>query len=116
VNESRTEGRSPVTDELRRLRAQSGFTVREMAEALEMGATTYQHYESRWKERYFPPDFVERLVKILMPKGIQYEEILALAPPHPGNEHILEKIDEMFGQINELASDLQELRTRVKPN
>ena len=45
-------GISESAHRLKSLRKEAGLSVRAMAKALDMGATSYQHYEDRYKKRY----------------------------------------------------------------
>lgn len=49
-----------------------------------MAATTYQHYEDRYKKQFMPVEFVEKLRPILISRGIESAEIDKLVSP-PSN-------------------------------
>ncbi|MBP1806484.1 S24 family peptidase [Rubellimicrobium aerolatum] len=70
---------SDVALRLRDIRQRSGFSVRGFAEALGMTAGGYKHYEDRYKRPFFPRDFVEDLLHVLVPRGFNPTELLALA-------------------------------------
>lgn len=65
---------------LKALRKEAGLSVRAMAKALDMGATTYQHYEDRYKKRYLPYELVKPASEILKKRGIPRESVDALSP------------------------------------
>jgi phage repressor protein C with HTH and peptisase S24 domain/DNA-binding XRE family transcriptional regulator len=74
-----TEDGTHIRDELKRLRNRAGLSVRAMAKALEMPATTYANYETRFKKPFLPMDFAQGLVKVLEPYGIDPKEVFSLA-------------------------------------
>lgn len=65
---------------LKALRKEAGLSIREMASALDMSATTYQHYEDRYKKRYLPYEMVKPISSILKRKGISREALDTLTP------------------------------------
>lgn len=70
-----------VTDRLKRLRDAAGFTVRGMADALDMPHSTYATYETakKFKKPILPLDLTKKIASILEPKGIERGEIFLLA-------------------------------------
>lgn len=65
---------------LKELRQEAGLSVRAMAKSLDMGPTSYQHYEDRYKKPYLPFEFIERLTPILLKCGVKREDVDALSP------------------------------------
>jgi SOS-response transcriptional repressor LexA len=65
---------------LKALRKEAGLSVRAMAKALNMGATTYQHYEDRYKKKYLPYELVKPVSAILKLQGLTRESVDALSP------------------------------------
>ena len=70
---------SRVAADLKALRERAGLSVRAMARALDMGTTSYQHYEDRYKREYLPIEIVVKLKKSLVSRGIPEKEIDKLA-------------------------------------
>jgi hypothetical protein len=105
-----------VATELRALRDRAGINKKGMAAALGMPFSSYQHYEDRYKEAYFPGDFVLRLMPILTAKGIPPEEIAALAGPHPISDYAADRIESLLVQVDTLHSELAHLKRALKPN
>lgn len=77
-------GISESAHRLKSLRKEAGLSVRAMAKALDMGATSYQHYEDRYKKRYLPFEMIERAGRILLSNGVPRESIDQLSP-NPSN-------------------------------
>jgi SOS-response transcriptional repressor LexA len=65
---------------LKELRQEAGLSVRAMAKSLDMGPTSYQHYEDRYKKPYFPYEFIERLRPVLLGRGVKREAVDDLSP------------------------------------
>lgn len=71
---------SKVALELKRLRERAKMSVREMATALDdMAPSTYASYEDKYKKTFLPMELVKKLVPILSKRGVDREDILALA-------------------------------------
>lgn len=51
-----------------------------MARAVDMSATTYQHYEDRYKKQYLPYDFLLRVCQVLEEHGVRREFVDELSP------------------------------------
>lgn len=67
---------------LKALREEAGLSIRKMAEALGMpSASTYSHYETRYKKEFLPYDIVLRLNPVLTQRGIDPSHINALGAP-----------------------------------
>lgn len=91
---------SPVAAKLRALRLRAGFSLREVAEGLGMErASSYQHYEARYRKPYLPLDVAERLAPLFAARGVAEAETLALAGIAG---HVGEKIGEpaLFGRLS----------------
>ncbi len=65
---------------LKELRLEADLSVRAMAKALEMGPTSYQHYEDRYKKPYLPFEFIEKLTPVLLKRGVKREDVDGLSP------------------------------------
>lgn len=70
---------STVALKLKALRNKAGLSVRALGVALEMPATTYASYEDKYKKPFIPIELANKLIGVLVPKGIKREEILELA-------------------------------------
>jgi len=74
-----------MTDEVRlrlkALRNRTGLRSRDVAESLDMPASTYQKYEDRRQGVFLPLSMVAKLVLALKPQGIEPVEVWALADP-----------------------------------
>ncbi|WP_165775075.1 S24 family peptidase [Mameliella alba] len=72
-------------DELRvavkALRERAGFSIRGIADLMGMSASGYSHYEQRIKEPYLPMKFAVPFAEALEARGIQRDEVFALAQP-----------------------------------
>lgn len=77
-----------IAADLRRLResARPKLSIRAMADQLGMSAPTYHRYESEkgFKQRYLPMDLARRIARILADRGINPDDVLALAGIQPG--------------------------------
>ncbi|HYE49991.1 MAG TPA: S24 family peptidase [Azospirillaceae bacterium] len=70
-----------VAKTLRALREQAGFDRAEFARLVGMAYTTYQNYETRWNKPYLPYEFINKILPILVARGIDRASILALVEP-----------------------------------
>ena len=73
---------SPASLKLKELRERANFSVRGLAAAIGMNASTYATYEHNYKKDYLPPDLINRLILVLRQRGeprILIEELLELA-------------------------------------
>ena len=62
---------------LKRLREDAGLSVREMAEQGHWPrASSYQHYEDRFKKTHLPVDVVERVIPALNARGVAADDLL----------------------------------------
>lgn len=68
----------PIGKSLKALRARSGMSVREVADALGRPASTYASYEDKFKKPYLPMELAHELVRIWSPRGVPRADILAL--------------------------------------
>ena len=66
---------------LKALRARVGLSSRDLADMLEMPASTYQKYEDRYQKSYLPLAMVAKLVNAMQRYEIAAEEIWSLAEP-----------------------------------
>jgi len=74
------EAPAPVSRRLKELRQRAGLSIREVAHALGMeNGSSYQHYEDRFRKTWLPLEFIERLVPIFAPHGVEAEALYALA-------------------------------------
>jgi hypothetical protein len=70
---------SPVSRRLKQLRNQANLSIRNVSHALGMKyASSYQHYEDRYKRPFLPLDLVLKLIPILGKGGIPPKDIYAL--------------------------------------
>jgi transcriptional regulator with XRE-family HTH domain len=71
---------SSISRKLKQLRQRAGLSIREVAHALGMeNGSSYQHYEDRFRKPFLPLDFAQRLAPIFGAKGIEANELFALA-------------------------------------
>lgn len=76
---------SEVSNKLKAMREAAGLSVRDMAAALAMPASTYIHYEARFKRPYLPAEFAEQVATALA-ANFSRSEVMALAgPDHAAN-------------------------------
>jgi transcriptional regulator with XRE-family HTH domain len=70
---------NPVCRELASIRNELGLSMEKMAAKLGYKtASGYQHYEKDYKKPYFENSFLRKLLKHLVPLGIEEERIIAL--------------------------------------
>ncbi|MEP2781441.1 MAG: helix-turn-helix transcriptional regulator [Hyphomicrobiales bacterium] len=84
-----------VNTRLKTLREEAGLSIREMADALNMKTSSYNHYESRFKKQYLPHEFILKLIPILKDYGIESTRVRALGaspegPAYPENPGFME--------------------------
>jgi SOS-response transcriptional repressor LexA len=72
---------SEAARQLKKLRVQIGYSVRQMAAHLDMESSSYQHYEDRFKRPYLPPEIVKAVAPLFAQKGVSQSEIDKLLPP-----------------------------------
>ena len=78
--------KSTTGQKLKELREEAGISVRKMAEALKMtSASSYSHYETRYKRPYLPFELIEKLEPILNQVGIESSRVRALGAPQIDN-------------------------------
>ena len=74
-----------MTDEVRfrlkALRNRTGLRSKDVADSLDMPASTYQKYEDRRQGVFLPLHMVAKLVLALKPHGVEAVEVWALADP-----------------------------------
>ncbi|WP_176484833.1 S24 family peptidase [Sphingomonas ginsenosidimutans] len=85
----------PVTARLKALRERTGMTVRGLAEALHMPASSYAAYEDpkKFKKPLLPVPLTMKLADILVEKGAPRELILGLAGISPSGDLMVEPAD-----------------------
>ena len=59
------------SETLRAVRNVCGLSVRQFAAELDMPFTSYSNFESRYRHRPFPKEFVERVVEVLRPLKVK---------------------------------------------
>lgn len=69
---------SAVALRLKRLRERTGLSVRDFAEQIGRGASSYSWYEDGFKKQFLPPDLVKAILPPLMARGIPEADILEL--------------------------------------
>ena len=69
---------------LKELRTEARLSVRAMAEKLGTRASTYQHYEDRYKKAWLPLELLDVVEPVLLEKGVRKERIKLLYP-HTAN-------------------------------
>lgn len=73
---------SKVARELKALREPTGLTLKDCASALgAKNASSYQHYEDRFKDEFIPLDVILRLRPLFMSRGVKESRLLSLADP-----------------------------------
>ncbi|MBT3767322.1 MAG: helix-turn-helix transcriptional regulator [Rhodospirillaceae bacterium] len=69
-----------VAQRLKEIRSRSGLSVRKLADALGIPASSYQHYEGKkYTKRYLDTGLCSDLAEIFKTKGIDPAEVMALA-------------------------------------
>ncbi|MGE0726021.1 MAG: XRE family transcriptional regulator [Alphaproteobacteria bacterium] len=68
---------------LKALREEAGLTMRQLAEAIAMSVTTYQHYEDRYRKPLLPLPLTLQLAAALARHGIDPARVTALAGTTP---------------------------------
>lgn len=82
-NELKASEASPVAKKLRVFRERHGLTMEEMGGAIGGKATTYIHYETRFKRPYLPLEKVEQWAALCRRKGIDPSELYEMAGATP---------------------------------
>lgn len=74
---------------MRSLRKEAGLSIRAMGEALEISGSGYNHYETRFKEKYLPVDVAESIASVLEKRGIDRGRVMRLSYPQEiaGSHH-----------------------------
>ncbi len=73
-------GPSQSAKRLAQLRRRAGLSMSKMAQAMGVSsASTYQHYEARYKRRHLPLEMVRSVKQLLVDHGIPEGEVNALA-------------------------------------
>ena len=72
------KGLSKAALGLKRLREQTGMSVRELADAIGRPTSTYASYENKYKKRFLPADLILALLPIFSAKGVDPAELRAL--------------------------------------
>lgn len=65
---------------LKELRNEAGLSVRAMAELIGTRASSYQHYEDRYKKAYLPLDLLDLVEPVFLKKGVRKERVDLLFP------------------------------------
>ncbi len=68
---------------LKALREEAGLSMRQIADALAMSLTGYQHYEDRYRKPFLPVELMRRVAAVLAGHGIAPGRVLALAGTTP---------------------------------
>jgi SOS-response transcriptional repressor LexA len=81
VRNPRQYGVDTLNEKLKALRKRGGLSVRKMAAALDMAASTYAAYEdpAKFKKPIIPLDFAKKIASVLEPLGVSKNEVMALA-------------------------------------
>ena len=74
---------SEAARSLKSLREEAGLTMRQLADAIPMSATSYQHYEDRYKKPLLPLPFALQVAVALARHGIDPARVTALAGTTP---------------------------------
>jgi transcriptional regulator with XRE-family HTH domain len=115
-----------IAAQLRELRgrASPSISVRAMAEQLGMSPPTYHRYESEkgFKQRYLPMDLARRIAAVLADRGVNPDEVLALAgvgvddPSKPdltiGQQKLLDLYDQLPPKRRQLLLQVAEAMIR----
>lgn len=78
---------------LKELRNEAGLSVRAMAELIGTRASSYQHYEDRYKKFWLPLDLLDLVEPVLLEKGVGRDRIDLLFP------HVANVIDDVKGVL-----------------
>lgn len=65
---------------LKELRNEAGLSVRAMAELIGTRASSYQHYEDRYKKAFLPLDLLNLVEPVLLNQGVRKERVDLLFP------------------------------------
>jgi SOS-response transcriptional repressor LexA len=68
---------------LKALREEAGLSLRQIADALGVSLTSYQHYEDRFRKPYLPMELARRVAGVLAGHGVPPAAVLALAGTTP---------------------------------
>ena len=75
---------SEASIKLRELRERAGLTRGELAALVNRSATTYGHYETRYKRPLLPVELAREVAQALAERGIDPAEVQALAGGEAG--------------------------------
>jgi transcriptional regulator with XRE-family HTH domain len=79
-----------VARRLKEIRRQAGLSIRDVSDALGMAnASTYQHYEDRYRRPLLPLEFVQKLAPIFVKAGASTGDLYALAGVDASGMHPL---------------------------
>lgn len=70
---------SKVARQLKKLREEADLTVQAVSDSIGMRKSTYSSKEDKFKQPYFPVDFVKKLVPVFQKVGIAADRVWALA-------------------------------------
>lgn len=72
---------SDIPHRLKALREAAGLSIRATADLLGMSSSGYSHYETpaRFKDQFLPMQIALDLARVLTPKGIRHDQVMALA-------------------------------------
>lgn len=72
---------SDIPHRLKALREAAGLSIRATADLLGMSSSGYSHYETpaRFKDQFLPMQIALDLARVLAPKGIRRDQVMALA-------------------------------------
>jgi transcriptional regulator with XRE-family HTH domain len=70
-----------IPHRLKALREAAGLSIRSLAEKLGMSSSGYAHYETpaRFKDQYLPMELALNLARVLAPRGVLADQVMALA-------------------------------------
>lgn len=81
ATKNKTPSPSQAAKLLKTLRLKARLSLHEMARLLGMErASSYQHYETRYKRQYLPVDFAQNVSSIFRSRGLTSEEVAPLLP------------------------------------
>lgn len=112
--------KSPVSKHLKELRTKAGLSVRETAAAVGRPTSTYQNYEDAFKKPFLPVELVRALVPVFEAKGIDPQEVWALAGVSKGDidrtdGDYAKRWDRVHQSVAEIAAGADPLGAPLKP-
>jgi len=88
-----------IRNKLKQLREATGLSMRKVASELGVSASSYGHYETRYKKDFLPQDITLKLADLFERHGVDRASVLDLAgvdaPAQPGAADIADQVAEI---------------------